>query len=615
VINLLCVAFLSAPHPVQAKRWIQSRADYGSLLVVSFSILEKLSKGSKFKNLYIQHQFCHTFVRRLIDLRDAEKQLQTIRAISRGQFFNLLTSEVFEQQLVILSTIYNLCTEHAHRITLVEQGVAKAVVDIASPNLSIQTICLQILNALSFTAGNTEETIVKDGALGLIVHNLRDGFGDNLFLALCVLSNLAFVAPNCKAIIDCGCLPSLTNIMRRGNDRERLKAIDVLRNLAAGPLEERLIWAATRAFGQRTDEDNQPYEHRLRSLLALRSLARFEQSLKPFKEFGILDLAITLLDGSDVRLCTQALGLLVNILGNTAIPPVDSQDDDDSDSEVEVLADPQKTLEKMSGAGVMDQSPEATQPSGVKQESNTSGRFVRRALDVMQRRVSPWLKLLADSELQVLAISCKYIEYDLGATLTREGDCRDCMFLVVQGGFSVLMHSIPNRRNSIAVEEGSTVNTTLLNALPVQGPSLMAKPGLILPQKKGNPVEIMRLRSGETTNEQSLLDGKPSEATIIAFKNSVVLEVHAEMLVSLLSSRADMEGLISPGEKAMMTLQQQLKKLWGHLSKGSELVDTLNISRVELGHTRLKVHKFLLQNGVLVSKILFRCFDLFLCHL
>jgi hypothetical protein len=593
--------------PVQAKGWIQSRADYGSLLVVSFSILEKLSKGNKFKILYIQHQFCNTFVRRLAELRDAEKQLKTIRAVGRGQFLNLLTSEVLEQQLVILSTIYNLCSEHTHRITLVEQGVAKAVVDIASPNLSIQTICLQILNALSFTSGNTEESIVKDGALGLIFHSLQDGFGDNLFLALCVLSNLAFVPSNSKAIIDCGCLPFLTNIMRRGDDRERLKAIDVLRNLAAGSFDDRLIWTATRAFGQRTDEVNQPYEQKLRSLLALRSLARFEQSLKPFKEFGILDLAISLLDGPDFRLSTQALGLLVNVLGNTAIAPADSEDDEDSDSELErddETGDPPLTEQQIAGAGVMDQSSEASQPSVAKLESNTSGRYVRHALNVMQQRLSPLLKLLTDSELQALAISCKYIEYDIGAALTREGDRRDCMFLVVLGGFSVLMHSIPNRRNSIAIEEEPTVNTASVSASLEQSPSFFAKPGLGIPPKKGNPVEIMRLRCGETTNEQSLLDGKPSEATIVAFKKSVALEVDSGVLVSLLSLRVEMEGLISPGEKAMMTMQEQLQKLWLHMSQGSEFIDNLNISRVELGHTRLKVHKLLLHNGVSVRKIL-----------
>ena len=332
---------------LQAKNWVKLRADHGSLLVVSFSILEKLSKSKEFRKNFIDSKYVQIFVRRLTQLKDADRQLKAIRAVGHGQFLNLLISEVAEQQMVMLSLIHNLCCDQGDKIALVEQGVGRAVVELASSSsahdISIQTKCLLILRALSLTSGNTEQALVEAGVLGVILHGLRESFGDVLLLALSVLSNLAFVPSNSKGIVDCGCLAPLANIMKRGSAKERLKAVDVLRNLSAGVFDLRLCAAATKILGQGMNAEDLPYEQKLRSMVALRSLARFEQSLKPMHDAGILDLAVSLLEGSDSRLSTQALGLLTNVLGNTAVLPAGSEE---IDSESEIDEEP---MEKRAG--------------------------------------------------------------------------------------------------------------------------------------------------------------------------------------------------------------------------------------------------------------------------
>ena len=310
-------------------------------MVVAFGILARISKCKEFRDICVQNKYVRIFVGRLAQLKDAERHLKTIRAVGSGQYLSLLISEVAEQQLVVLTIIHNLCFDQSDCVTLVEQGVATAIVEstAAGFDVAIKTICLQIFKALSFTSGKTHATLVQNGVLKVVAQSLRDGVGDAVHLALCVLSNLAFVASNIKPIIDCGCLPSLTNVLRRGSARERLKAIDVFRNLTAGEYDSRLIVPATKALGQQIGDADLPYEHRIRSLVAMRSLARFDQSLKPFLEASILDLAVSLLQGPDLRLSTQALGLLVNVLGNTAIAPSDAQDTfSDSECEDEIRA-------------------------------------------------------------------------------------------------------------------------------------------------------------------------------------------------------------------------------------------------------------------------------------
>ena len=301
-------------------------------MVVAFGILARISKCKEFRDICVQNKYVRIFVGRLAQLKDAERHLKTIRAVGSGQYLSLLISEVAEQQLVVLTIIHNLCFDQSDATAIVESTAAGF-------DVAIKTICLQIFKALSFTSGKTEATLVQNGVLKVVAQSLRDGVGDAVHLALCVLSNLAFVASNIKPIIDCGCLPSLTNVLRRGSARERLKAIDVFRNLTAGEYDSRLIVPATKALGQQIGDADLPYEHRIRSLVAMRSLARFDQSLKPFLEASILDLAVSLLQGPDLRLSTQALGLLVNVLGNTAIAPSDAQDTfSDSECEDEIRA-------------------------------------------------------------------------------------------------------------------------------------------------------------------------------------------------------------------------------------------------------------------------------------
>jgi hypothetical protein len=50
--------------------------------------------------------------------------------------------------------------------------------------------------------------------------------------------------------------------------------------------------------------------HRLSTLVTLRSLARFEHSLKPLLDSGALDIAVSLLQEHDTQLGNQSLGLL-----------------------------------------------------------------------------------------------------------------------------------------------------------------------------------------------------------------------------------------------------------------------------------------------------------------
>lgn len=231
-----------------------------------------------------------------------------------------------------------------------------------------------------------------------------------------------------------------------------------------------------------------------------------------------------------------------------------------------------------------------------------SGRYVKRAIEVMQRRTSPLLKLLTDSELQALAISCSYFTSQPETVLSKEGDKQASMYFVVKGVFSVFMESAGNRRNSVIDSYSSDRNSASEQDLSSSSASSTK-----MNAKTRNLIEIMRVCSGESVNELCLLEGKPCEATIKALIPSVVLEINAGNLVSILSSRPEMEAVILSGERTMIPMPEQLKKLWGVLIKESEFIESANLSRIELGNTRLRVHKRLLQSDLLVCCQLHGC--------
>ena len=71
---------------------------------------------------------------------------------------------------------------------------------------------MQVLSTLALANGQCEKQLVDQGALTLLIPLLREAYGDALYCALCTLSHLAFVGPNCRRIVDAGALPLLSAI-------------------------------------------------------------------------------------------------------------------------------------------------------------------------------------------------------------------------------------------------------------------------------------------------------------------------------------------------------------------------------------------------------------------
>ncbi len=221
---------------------MQWKADFGSLAVVAFGTLQNLSGGEMFRKLLVEQGFGKILAAQLGRIREAEKHLTVLRMTNRGQFMSLVTTEVQEQQLVVLNTVYNLSTLEANRKPLVEQGLARAAVHVAQTAKDGQRLlqCTKILCLLSLSGGQTEELVVADGALPVVVQCLRESFGDTLLFAVTTICNLAFIPQNRQAIVDAGAVPPLNQVLKRGDPEQQLKAIDAIRNIAAAGADLKL---------------------------------------------------------------------------------------------------------------------------------------------------------------------------------------------------------------------------------------------------------------------------------------------------------------------------------------------------------------------------------------
>jgi len=119
----------------------------------------------------------------------------------------------------------------------------------------------------------------------------REGFGETLLFAISTVQNLAFVKENRDPIIEAGVLIPLTKIMREDAETpEKLKAIDAVRNLAAARAD--LRFAKIVVDELMTIVKLGAEEERLRSLIALRSITRFEETLQICEEQGVMRQAL-----------------------------------------------------------------------------------------------------------------------------------------------------------------------------------------------------------------------------------------------------------------------------------------------------------------------------------
>lgn len=76
-----------------------------------------------------------------------------------------------------------------------------------------------------------------------IIDIVRDGYGESLLYAVTALSHLAFVPKNGAVILKSGVLVSLTKVIKSGDPKIQLKAVDVIRNLAAAGADAHLVRA------------------------------------------------------------------------------------------------------------------------------------------------------------------------------------------------------------------------------------------------------------------------------------------------------------------------------------------------------------------------------------
>ena len=472
---------LDRKEHLQARDWLQWKADFGSLAVAAFATLQNVSKSPIFTKEIAQDDFPNMLVLHLDRCRDAEKHLTLLRAMGKGQYMSLVASEVAEQQLMILNIIYNLTLEPENRKIMCSRGVAAAVVQVSISSSVRDTPrylqCMRIFCNLSLGAGETEVRMVQDKVLGPIVNSVRDGFGESLLYAISTVANLAFVEKNRDDIVDAGVMIPLTKILKeQGETPAKLKALDAVRNLAAAYADLRFAKLVVDELIEIVR--NGAEEERLRALIALRSVTRFEETLQICEEQGVIRQALALVEHEDIRVRTQAVGLLINVIGMSAVTPMDADEEDElSDSELfsddedgnsplkltsgdresgpdgpkaQELGDdrpsPQRADHESDRAPALDV---AIAEGGANwkslEEVPTSDELVgadrplQRANKLLQARVSPFFRLLNERELELLALGSEYFIVRKGDALVVQGDSCESIYMVVRGIMRVLI--------------------------------------------------------------------------------------------------------------------------------------------------------------------------------
>lgn len=469
---------LDKKEHLQARDWLQWKADFGSLAVAAFATLQNISKMPVFTKQVTQQGFPDALVLQLDRCRDAEKHLTLLKAMSKGQYMSLVASEVAEQQLLMLNIIYNLSLEPDNRSTLCKRGVAAAVVRVANSPTVRDTPrylqCIRIFCNLSIGKGETEARMVKDGVMGPVSNSLREGHGEIILYAISTIQNLAFVVQNRDPIIDSGVLILLTQILKEEKESpEKLKALDAVRNLAAARADLRFARIVVDELMNVVKFGTM--EERLRALIALRSIVRFEETLQICEEQGVMRQALTLMDGEDARIRTQAIGLLINVIGFSASLPMDADEEDElSDSELfsddeespegegkEAGSDSAPNTESLDGAQDADGQAVAadlpaegpsledkdeneddvrsTRSSNFVRDLHGSDRPLRRSNKLLQMRVSPLLRLFSERELEMMALESEYFIVNKDEALVVQGDRCDSIYVVVKGILRVLI--------------------------------------------------------------------------------------------------------------------------------------------------------------------------------
>ena len=223
---------------------MQWKADFGSLAVLAYGILRNLSGGEVYKKTLVEQGFGKVLADQLRRFKEAENHLTLLRITDRGQYMTLIATELQEQLLVVLHTLYNLSTLESNRLAMVKQGLAHATVEVAQTvsarDGQRQLMCMKVLCLLSTSRGKTEEQVVLDGALKPVVRILREGIGKTLLMSVTTLCNLAFIPKNRKAIMEAGAISALNQVLKRGGPEHQLKAIDALRNITAAGADVKL---------------------------------------------------------------------------------------------------------------------------------------------------------------------------------------------------------------------------------------------------------------------------------------------------------------------------------------------------------------------------------------
>ena len=320
-----------------AKDWVQWKADFGRLALVSLIILQNLSCSPAIRPVLVQKGFGAVLATFIAKLTQAEKHLGFLQMMNSGQMMSLLVTEVAEQQLVALKTAHNLALDVESRETLVESGLCKSVVGCAVEKVTKHTPreleCVKILCLLALTNGKTERRIIVDGGLLPLVDIVRDGFGDGLGYAVSAIGHLAFVKENSKEIIESGVMVPLTNVLKEGDEKMQLRAVDVIRNISAAGADVKLVKAVVDELVMMVKSEDGG-ERRLRALIALRSISRTYEVQQVLVTAGVVQLAVEICgQEGDKRVRGQALGLLYNVIGFTAAQMLDAQEEEDTTEE------------------------------------------------------------------------------------------------------------------------------------------------------------------------------------------------------------------------------------------------------------------------------------------
>lgn len=75
------------------------------------------------------------------------------------------------------------------------------------------------------------------------------------------------------------------------------------------------------------------------------------------------------------------------------------------------------------------------------------------------------------------------------------------------------------------------------------------------------------------------------------------MEISADKLVPLLLRRTELKQAITPGEKTIMSMQEQMRKIWQHPSLSDDFAEKANLSLIARSEERVKMQQYLLQIG------------------